>query len=59
MQDDPESVECRNGVCQCKFKYSPDTEQNRCVRPREKSKKSVKWLFFSETIKFLSIFFFF
>lgn len=36
---DPESVECRNGVCQCKFNYATDTTQNRCVRPREKSKK--------------------
>lgn len=35
---DPETVECRNGICQCKFNYSRDASQNRC-RPREKSIK--------------------
>ena len=33
---DPETVECRNGICHCKFNYSRDSTQNRC-RPREKS----------------------
>lgn len=37
VQTDPESVECRNGFCRCKFEYSSDKNQNRC-RPREKSK---------------------
>ncbi|CRL03034.1 CLUMA_CG016428, isoform A [Clunio marinus] len=35
--NDPEAVECRNGVCKCKFDYSPDSNQNRCVRPRDKN----------------------
>lgn len=40
---DPETVECRNGICQCKFNYSRDNAQNRC-RPREKSKKKKHFL---------------
>jgi hypothetical protein len=36
VASDPETVECRNGVCHCKFNYSRDSSQNRC-RPREKS----------------------
>lgn len=39
VASDPETVECRNGVCSCKFNYTRDSLQNRC-RPREKSKKN-------------------
>lgn len=43
VTSDPETVECRNGVCHCKFNYVSDTSQNRC-RPREKSKIGMKKL---------------
>lgn len=38
VENDPETAECRNGICQCKFNYTPDNTQNRCARPRQKSK---------------------
>ena len=36
---EPDNVECRNGVCQCKLTYTTDAKQNTCIRPRAKSKK--------------------
>lgn len=36
-EDEAEAVECRNGICQCKFEYTTDVNQNRCIRPREKN----------------------
>lgn len=40
VTSDPETVECRNNICNCKFNYARDSSQNRC-RPREKSKKDI------------------
>lgn len=37
VEDGADTVECRNSSCQCKFDYSPDVEQQRCVRPKGKS----------------------
>lgn len=40
VEKDPENVECRNSVCQCKFGYQASTEQRQCIRvmPNKKSK---------------------
>lgn len=47
VADDPEAAECRNGVCKCKLEYTANTEQNRCIRPREKSKSFLHLSFLS------------
>lgn len=47
VSEEPEKVECRNGVCQCHFDYKANTEQNRCVPRRAvKSKFPLKLLLF-------------
>lgn len=38
VANEPETTECHNGFCKCKTDYSPDSNQSRCIRPREKSK---------------------
>lgn len=39
IEKEPENVECRNSVCQCKFGYQSDAEQKTCIRvlPNKKS----------------------
>lgn len=37
VASEPPTVECRNGHCQCKPDYSPDSNQSQCIRPRQKS----------------------
>lgn len=38
VEDGQDNVECRNSACQCKFDYSPDVEQQKCIRPSGKSR---------------------
>lgn len=44
VSEEPEKVECRNGVCQCQFDYKANHEQNRCLPRRDVKSK------FSHTI---------
>ncbi|XP_035776720.1 prion-like-(Q/N-rich) domain-bearing protein 25 isoform X1 [Anopheles albimanus] len=37
VEDGQDNVECRNSACQCKFDYSPDVEQQKCIRPSGKN----------------------
>lgn len=32
VEKEPENVQCRNSVCQCKFGYQADEEQKTCIR---------------------------
>ncbi|XP_064552949.1 uncharacterized protein LOC135438536 [Drosophila montana] len=40
VEKDPENVECRNSVCQCKFGYQANTEQRQCIRVMPNKKNS-------------------
>ncbi|TDG49000.1 hypothetical protein AWZ03_004485 [Drosophila navojoa] len=40
VEKDPENVECRNSVCQCKFGYQASTEQRQCIRVMPNKKNS-------------------
>lgn len=41
MPQNPESIECRNSMCQCKIGYKPD--RNVCkVRPKKSEFKNIK-----------------
>ncbi|KAH8273172.1 hypothetical protein KR018_008539 [Drosophila ironensis] len=40
IEKDPENVECRNSVCQCKFGYSANSAQNQCIRVISNKKNS-------------------
>jgi len=44
VEKDPENVECRNSVCQCKLGYSANANQNQCIRvmPNKKSKTNME-----------------
>uniref|UniRef100_A0AAG5CT36 EGF-like domain-containing protein n=1 Tax=Anopheles atroparvus TaxID=41427 RepID=A0AAG5CT36_ANOAO len=37
VEDGQDNVECRNSACQCKFDFSPDVEQQKCIRPSGKN----------------------
>lgn len=39
VSEEPETVECRNGVCQCQFDYKANNEQNRCLPRRDVKSK--------------------
>nr|NP_650242.1 uncharacterized protein Dmel_CG7381, isoform A [Drosophila melanogaster]AAF54878.3 uncharacterized protein Dmel_CG7381, isoform A [Drosophila melanogaster]AEW48263.1 FI17111p1 [Drosophila melanogaster] len=40
VEKDPENVECRNSVCQCKLGYSANANQNQCIRVMPNKKNS-------------------
>ncbi|XP_054726669.1 prion-like-(Q/N-rich) domain-bearing protein 25 isoform X1 [Anastrepha obliqua] len=40
VEKEPENVECRNSVCQCKFGYQADEEQKTCIRVVSSTKNS-------------------
>ncbi|EDW81729.1 uncharacterized protein Dwil_GK10857 [Drosophila willistoni] len=40
VEKDPENVECRNSVCQCKIGYQANTGQNQCIRVMPNKKNS-------------------
>ncbi|XP_034486183.1 prion-like-(Q/N-rich) domain-bearing protein 25 [Drosophila innubila] len=40
VEKDPENVECRNSVCQCKFSYQASTDQKQCIRVLPNKKNS-------------------
>ncbi|EDV93259.1 uncharacterized protein LOC6563417 [Drosophila grimshawi] len=40
VEKDPENVECRNSVCQCKFGYQASTEHRQCIRVMPNKKNS-------------------
>ncbi|KAH8417616.1 hypothetical protein KR222_002816, partial [Zaprionus bogoriensis] len=40
VEQDPENVECRNSVCQCKFGYQANAEQKQCIRVMPNKKNS-------------------
>ncbi|SPP87949.1 blast:Prion-like-(Q/N-rich) domain-bearing protein 25 [Drosophila guanche] len=40
VEKDPENVECRNSVCQCKFGFQTNTEQKQCIRVMPNKKNS-------------------
>ncbi|XP_030370219.1 uncharacterized protein LOC115620881 [Scaptodrosophila lebanonensis] len=40
VEKDPETVECRNSVCQCKFGYQAETEKRQCIRVMPNKKNS-------------------
>ncbi|XP_060648719.1 mucin-13 [Drosophila nasuta] len=40
VEKDPENVECRNSVCQCKFGFQASTDQKQCIRVLPNKKNS-------------------
>ncbi|XP_017481939.1 PREDICTED: prion-like-(Q/N-rich) domain-bearing protein 25, partial [Rhagoletis zephyria] len=40
VEKEPENVECRNSVCQCKFSYQEDEEKKTCIRVVSSTKNS-------------------
>ncbi|KAH8330333.1 hypothetical protein KR067_001278 [Drosophila pandora] len=40
IEKDPENVECRNSVCQCKFGYTTSSDQKQCIRVISNKKNS-------------------
>lgn len=38
--ENPDNVECRNSVCKCKVDHAPDVEQQRCLKPGRKGRRS-------------------
>ncbi|KAH8383764.1 hypothetical protein KR009_010403 [Drosophila setifemur] len=40
IEKDPENVECRNSICQCKFGYSANSDQKQCIRVISKKNSS-------------------
>ncbi|XP_065723031.2 prion-like-(Q/N-rich) domain-bearing protein 25 isoform X2 [Drosophila suzukii] len=40
IEKDPENIECRNSVCQCKFGYTANSEQKQCIRVMPNKKNS-------------------